>query len=187
MALLDSLPLDSLTASRLWSALDPDTRAAAARALYARASRAGDAGRAEADLAVARALRFRESAVRRLPVERRVHYLCRAARPDDALAASLLVAFHLAARSRMLAAFLDALGIPHDDGLIREGHRLEPPAAAALEAAVDRLFETFPAEEVGLYLASLLAVDSDTWGGLLPLLGRRLAPMFGEGAAPGDG
>ncbi len=187
MASLDSLPLDSLTPSRLWAVLDRGTRTAAARALYARASRAGDAGRADADLAIARALRFRESAVRRLPVEQRVQYLSRAARPDDTLAASLLIALHLAARSRMLAAFLDALGIPHDDGLIREDHRLEPPATAVLEAAVDRLFETFPAEEVGLYLASLLAVDPDTWGGLLPLLGRRLASGSAEGAASPGG
>lgn len=183
MGLLDSLPLESLTPSRLWSALDPATRATAARALYARASRAGAAGRAEADLAIARALRFRESAVRRLPVERRVQYLSRAARPDDTLAASLLVAYHLAARGPLLAAFLDALGIPHEDGLIREDHRLEPPSARALEAAVDRLFESFPAEEAGLYLASLLAVDPDTWGGLLPLLGRRGVPGPADGAA----
>jgi hypothetical protein len=180
MALLDSVRLEELTPSRLWSALDTETRASAARALYSKGRGVSDAARLEADLAIAHALKFRASAVRKLPLERRIAYLSRAARPDDGLAASLLLALHLETRASMLASFLDFLGIPHENGLIREDHELEPPDPSALEAAVNELFEAFPAEEVSLYLASLLAVDRETWRGLAPLLARR----SGTPAAP---
>lgn len=166
MHLLHDLPLDELTPARLWTTLDPPTRALAARALFD-----GDrAARDQANHAVAVALRFRDAGVRKLSVDRRVDYLTRVVRPDDALASSLLMALHLGCRQELLVSFLDVLQIPHENGLIAEDYELGPIDAATLAPAVGRLREHFDAAEVETYLASLLALDPDVWGGLGELL-----------------
>jgi hypothetical protein len=159
------IPLEGLSSARLWASLDAGTRALAARSLYHRDW--GDGlPRREADVAIARALRFREAAVRQLPIEKRVDYLIRAVRPDDLLASSLLLGLHLEARRPMLCAFLDELGLPHHDGLIDEDHELTPLPAERLAPALASLLERFPREEVLIYASSLLAMDPETWGGL---------------------
>jgi len=167
---LQELPIDDLSPSRLWGALDAETRALAARAMYGERET-----RREADAAVASALRFRPAAVSKLPVEQRVNYLLRAVHPDDGLAGSLLLALHLTYRRPLLAAFLDRLGIPHDDGLIDPDHDVEQIDPQTLTAAVEQLYTSFPAADVELYLTSLVAMDPDAWSGLLPALRERNA------------
>jgi len=165
MELLSRLDLHDLSPARLWAALDPADREEAARCLY-RPGGEQVAARREADRAIAAALNFREVAVRKLPAERRIGYLLRAVHADDALASTLLTTLHLEERVPLLEAFLDHLGIPQSDGLIDEDHEVEPPSAERLRGAVAHLREGFPAERVELYLASLLAMDPETWGAL---------------------
>lgn len=159
-----------MSPSQLWASLDPDVRLLAARSLYSH-----DWGesptRREADFAIMHGMRFRETAVRQLPVDRRAQYLARSIRPTDSLAGSLLLALHLEHRRAMLSVFLDALTIPHTDGLIDEDHELKPPTAAALKKAAKALAGQFPKDEVDLYLATLYVLDRETWGAALPLFG----------------
>jgi uncharacterized membrane protein YebE (DUF533 family) len=83
----------------------------------------------------------------------------------EVLAARLLVSYHLAHQRAMLRVFLDAVGIPHEDGLINA--ELEGPVTAdRLAAGVQALEAACPAGDVSLYLATLLAQDPDTWGAL---------------------
>lgn len=172
MALLERISLDRLTPVRLWEALDGETRLAAARALYRRDW--GEAStRREADLSIAAAMRFRDAAVRQLPVDRRVQYLAKMRIPTDGLASSLLMALHLEERAALLGAFLDALDIPHEGGLIDEDHEVDPPTDEAISAASTALFEGFPAAEVETYLASLVAMDAETWAGVARALESR--------------
>jgi hypothetical protein len=152
MPLNRKIPAEELTPARLWAELDDDTRRLAARSLY-RGEWEDPMGRREADLAIAEALRFREVAVR----------------PDDSLARSLLLALHLGQRKPILESFLDALEIPHEGGMIDENFDLEPPDAARLTGAVEKLRAGFPDDEVEIYLASLLAMDPETWAGLAEL------------------
>ena len=169
MPLTAHVDLAHCAPSQLWAALDLDVRLLAARALYAH-----DWGHAttrrEADFAIMQGMHFRESAVRQLPVDKRAAYLARSIRPNDSLASSLLLAFHLEHRRTLLAAFLDALGIPHNDGLIAENHDVKPPAKVALTRAVKTLRDTFPDADAELYLMSLYVLDRDTWGGLESIL-----------------
>jgi hypothetical protein len=158
-----------LTPDRLWPLLDTETRRLAARAVYVHAWSSPGPKR-EADTAVAAALRFRDTTIRKLPVEKRADALARVVRPDASLASSLLLALHLEHRRPMLKAFMDALEIPNEEGVIADGHELKPPGHTALAAAVERLRGAFPPDEVQVYLASLLALDPDTWGPLAPLL-----------------
>jgi hypothetical protein len=115
-------------------------------------------------------MRFRESAVRQLPVEKRAQYLARSIRPTDSLVGSMLLALHLEERRGMLATFLDALKIPHEDGLIAEDHEPSPPTEAALKKAAKALHDEYPADEVDLYLATLYVLDRQTWANLAPLM-----------------
>ena len=64
----------------------------------------------------------------------------------------------------MMGAFLDALGIAHDQGLINEDE-VKPDASKIPSAAAD-LAQKFPPEDVSLYLNTLLCQDPATWGGL---------------------
>jgi hypothetical protein len=169
MSLASRIDLSQCAPAQLWSTLEPEVRLTAARALYTH-----DWGesptRREADFTIMQGMRFRESAVRQLSVDKRAQYLARSIRPTDSLAGSMLLALHLEHRRAMLAAFLDALKIPHENGLISEAHDMKPPSPAALAQAATALREQFPAEDVDLYLATLYVLDRDTWAGLAPLL-----------------
>ena len=166
MPLLQNLTLDKLTPARLWPALDEPVRRLAIRAMY------GDDPdlRVQADQALADALRFRPAGVRKLPLDKRVDYFVRRVRPDNTLASTLLTTLHLAHRRTLLTAFLDALDVPNDDGLIPPDHEPEPISADRLAPAVETVRARFDAADVDLYLATLLALDPDVWGGLKPLL-----------------
>ena len=169
MSVASRVDLSQCAPSQLWASLAPEVRLAAARSLYSHDW--GEAGtRREADFAIMQGMRFRESAVRQLPVDRRAQYLARSIRPNDSLAGSMLLALHLEQRRAMLSAFLDSLKIPHAGGLIAEDHDMKPPSAATLQTAAKTLFERFPVDEVELYLATLYVLDRVTWAGLAPLL-----------------
>lgn len=169
MSLTTSVDLTTCGPAQLWGALPVETRQAAARALYAH-DWGNQPTRREADIAIMHGMRFRETAVRQLPIDKRAGYLARSIRPTDSLASSMLLALHLESRRPMLATFMDALGIPHTDGLIADDYETKPPAPAALKKAVAALEAKFDAADVDLYLACLLVLDRETWGGLAPLI-----------------
>jgi hypothetical protein len=173
---LRSISLEQLTPVEVWSALDPETRGLAAEAVYGGPG-ADPGAAAEADVAIARAARFRLVAVRRLPMEKRRDYLVRLVRPDDSLAATLLRALHLIHRSELLSAFLDELGIPHEEGAIDPEFDFDAnrPDAKQLLAATATLDARFPTEQVELYAMSLLAMDPQGWSPLHEVLLSRRA------------
>ena len=70
---LHDLPLDDLSPTQLWKALDEANRRDAAEAMYDDRET-----RLEADTAIAAAIHFRDASVRKLPVAQRVGYLLRA-------------------------------------------------------------------------------------------------------------
>jgi len=180
MSLLELLFTDAPTPARLWAELDPGTRRQAAAALY-RGTRGHAAGRREADAAISAVLRFREVAVRRLTIERRVGYLSGAVRPDDGLATSLLLALHLERRTALLRTFLDQLGIPHQDGVIDDEADVDQIDFRRLDEAVDGLYAVHPREQVELYLASLITMEPEMWRGLAEALRRRQTSRSVEG------
>ena len=171
MTIFHKLQLRELTPARLWAELDPETRQLAARTVYSDALD-DDTSRLEADTAIAATLRFRPVAVRKLPLDKRVGYLVRAVRADDSLASSLLLALHLGRRRSMLATFLDQLGIEHEDGVIQVDE-FEPPGAEKLTAAVEAVYDAFPETEAEVYFATLIALEPESWEGLIEVLESR--------------
>jgi hypothetical protein len=89
---------------------------------------------------------------------------------SESLASRALVVYHLTAKRPMLEAFLDALGIAHEDGLIAEGAK-DAPEPAALREAAAALRAAFPPSDVRVYFLTLAAQDPATWGALQPLAG----------------
>jgi hypothetical protein len=159
--------------SRLWKELPIEKRVQAAEAFWRDAESPDiEAQHAEAVSAIAQRLKFRTRTVLGLPVERRARQLAQMADVSDAIATRALIAFHFAARRSLMATFLDALGIEHDNGLITVDD-VPPPDESRLAAAVDALRQSHPAEDVEIYLRTLAALDGDTWANLRGVLAGR--------------
>jgi len=149
--------------SQLWKTLSPERKLQAADAFWQDDNAAAE--QAEAIAAIAQRIKFRVKSVHALPREKKAHYLTSLAGVSEIVAARLLVAFHLHHKRPMMAAFLDALGIPHEDGLIADGD-LQPPTAERLSEAARTLGDAYPPDDVALYLATLIWQDPGTWGPL---------------------
>jgi hypothetical protein len=66
----------------------------------------------------------------------------------------------------MMAAFLDLLGVAHENGLITD-ENLAKPDTAKVKAAAKDLSAQFPADDVSLYMATLVSQDPETWEALI--------------------
>jgi hypothetical protein len=120
---------------------------------------------AEAVALIARQIKFRPKSVLALPVEKKAKHLATMAQVSDLLAARLLVAYHLEHQRPMMGAFLDALGIAHEDGLIKD-ESPKAPDSDTLEKGVAALTAAYPKADVARYFWTLLWQDPETWGGL---------------------
>ena len=149
--------------SALWKSLSSERRLDAARAFWADDQAVAE--QAEIVGIIARQINFRPKSVVAMPAERRAAHLARMGNVSESVAGRLLVSFHLARQRPMMAAFLDSLGIAHDDGLI-SAEQLDLPDQRKLIEAADALASKFPAEDVVLYVSTLLVQDTATWGGL---------------------
>ena len=159
----DDTPNDTPTPAELWKQLSPERRLQAADAFW----RDENAGieQAEAIAAIAQRIKFRAKSVIAMPVEKKARQLVSLTAVSELLAARLLVAYHLAHQRPMMASFLDAVGIAHEDGLIAD-EEITPPSAETLKAAAKKLSGAYPKDDVTLYLATLTWQDPDTWGAL---------------------
>ena len=75
---------------------------------------------AEAVALIARQIKFRPKSVISLPLDKKARHLAGLAQVSDLLAARLMIAYHLEHQRPMMGAFLDLLGIAHEDGLIKD-------------------------------------------------------------------
>ena len=119
----------------------------------------------EAIAAIAAHMKFRTKSVLALSPDKRTRYLASLPTISDTIAARALVNYHLVHQRPMMAAFLDSLGIAHENGLINEEQVPKPDPAKLTHAASD-LASRFPAPDVSLYLSTLVSQDPETWGGL---------------------
>ena len=119
----------------------------------------------EAIAAIASHMKFRTKSVLALPPEKRSRYLATLPNVSDTIAARALVSYHLERHRPMMAAFLELLGIAHENGLIND-EEVSKPETAKLRSAAAELASKYPAEDVSLYFATLVSQDPDTWGEL---------------------
>ena len=149
------------TAARLWKRMTFEQRQRAARAFWREENIAAD--HAQAVQLIAKHNQRRPKTAAGLDAEARARYLANVPVPDE-LATRLLVVYHLAEQPAMMGTFLDALGIAHENGLIRDTD--VKPDPAKLGPAVAALASAYPPEDVSIYLNTLLCHDPVTWGGL---------------------
>jgi hypothetical protein len=149
--------------SQLWKRLPPERKLQAAEAFWSDDNAAAE--QADAIATIAQRLKFRTKSVVALPTAKKARHLVSMPIVSELVAARLLVAYHLAAQRPMMGAFLDALGIAHQEGLIEEDE-MPAPTPERLAEAAKTLAASYPADDVSLYFATLLWQDPETWGGL---------------------
>jgi len=150
----------------LWKGMAEEQRLQAAAAFWRESDNADQ--QIEAMVLLAQKLKARPKYIATLPVEKKAKHLAHYVGMPDVLAARLLVSYHLGHQRPMMVAFLDALGIVHDNGLIND----ELSGAVAddkLKLGAEALASAYPADAVRLYFETLLLQDPDTWGGLASL------------------
>jgi hypothetical protein len=154
---------EEIRPARMWRLMPLELRTSAARAFWADEQAALE--QAEAVALVAQQIKFRPKSVLSLPVDKKARHLAGLAKVSDLLAARLLISYHLEHQRPMMGAFLDALGIAHEDGLIKD-ESPKAPDAATLDKGVKELSAKYPKADVARYFWALLWQDPETWGGL---------------------
>lgn len=152
--------------TRIWKRLPADRRIKAAAVFWSDEQSTDQ--QIEAVAALATHMKFRTKSVIGLPLDRKAKYLATLPGISDNVAARALVSYHLEHQRPMMGAFLDSLGITHEDGLINEDN-VTAPDAEKMRAAAGELAGKFPAEDVALYFSTLVSQDPETWRELAAL------------------
>jgi hypothetical protein len=151
------------TAARLWKRLDREDRLVAASHFW-RDPHGELLGPALS--AIVKARHLRPQVARSMPPEEQARALASLMEPGETVAAGLLVALHLGDRRALLKTFLDALGLPHEDGVLKEEGEGQALAEGALRSAVQALLANHPRSHVEVYLNTLWLQDPERWQGL---------------------
>jgi hypothetical protein len=145
----------------LWKYMGETRRTAAANAFFA--DDAVKEFHAAANTYIARLKNFRPQFVKKLPLEKRAFYLATLPLSQE-LASQLIVNYHFAHQRPMMGAFLNALGVDNDNGLIKEDAEIGSPTPEQLSAAVQEIRSRFPEEDVNIYLLTLQSQNPEVWG-----------------------
>ena len=156
--------LSSFRPSKLWRRIPLERRIDAA-GLFWEDEHSADQ-QVEAVSAIATQMKFRPRSVIALPPEKRAKYLAQLPAISDTIAARVLVNYHLERQRPMMAAFLDLLGIQHENGLISD-ETVAKPDPDKVQNAAKELSTKFPPEDVSLYLSTLVSQDPETWEALI--------------------
>ena len=139
-----------LGAVNLWKALTPDERMAAAMSYLA-----DEAGaRKRLNHIVARARNFRPATVQKWPEEKLVKAIRHVPLNDHKVASALLTCHHLPGQRSMVIAFLDGLGVSHDQGMV-ESLAVVDAEEEVVRSAAREIVEEFGLQAAAVYLLTL--------------------------------
>ena len=161
--------LSEFRPSRIWKRMPAELRQQAATVFWSDEQSTDQ--QIEAVGAIAGAMKFRPKSVIALPLERKARYLASLPGMPDTIAARALVSYHLETQREMMGAFLDALGIAHENGLINE-ETMPTPDPEKVRAAAAELASKYPGDQVRLYFSTLVSQDPETWKELVALVQR---------------
>jgi hypothetical protein len=151
----------------VWDLMDDDEKKAAAVAFWNGADRES---RSALEIALATDLKFRQQSVRQLSAERVASRLVRLA---DNLPETVLFQYlfhlHMEQRRPLMVGYLDAVGLPHDNGALDLPDEFEGPDADKVEKAARDLAGA-EGKSALIYLGTLMVADTDFWAGLEPVL-----------------
>ena len=113
---------------------------------------------------LARALKFREESIRKMPIEKKSDLL--AARAGTAEFEQFidfaLMQYHTSHQSEMMGKFLDAWSIPHENGSI-EADEYKTPSTDEVKKAVSDVGASYDRRDVALYLATAGLLMGEDW------------------------
>jgi len=151
----------------IWEMMGEEEQKAAAIAFWNGADRENRAG---LEMALAQDLKFRPQSVRQLSAERVAARLVRLA---DALPETVLFQYlfhlHMGNRRPIMVEYLDAVGLPHDDGALDLPDDFEGPDAEKVLSA-GRDLAAAKGREALVYLGTLVVADGEFWEALEPVL-----------------
>jgi len=115
------------------------------------------------DAEVAKLLRFRPQAIKKIPIAKRAKLAKNwiEQKHNAELCYEFFGTYLVQKKKELVTGFLDATGVPHDEGMI-ENIEAAKPDPAKLEAAVRELDGKFGADDVTLYLA----LCAEQWPGV---------------------
>ena len=145
-----------------------DQRLRAARAFWATEEDEAADAQFQAVFFIAQQKKFRAKSVFAMDDERKAKQLASLHSVPEIVAARALIVYHLTEQRPMMGAFLDALDIAHENGVIKEEDVKPDPGKIA--PAFDQIAKTYAPADISLYLNTLLCQDPDTWGALHPLI-----------------
>lgn len=151
------------TANRLWRRLTPADRLLAARAFFADPPQ---------DLlgtalgVIVKARHMRPQVARSLSAEEQAKIVGTTLDVGEPFGQALLVSLHLSDRRPLLSRFLDALGLPHENGLLKEDADLKGIDEARLRDAATGLIASAPKDQVEVYFNTLWLQDPEQWAAL---------------------
>ena len=154
------------TAVRVWKRLGREEKIAAAARFF---EEPAQEVYASAVGAIIKARHLRPQVARSMPPEEQGRALASVLDPGEPVAAALLVALHLGARREMLRVFLDAVGLPHEDGILKEEADAVDLREPRLRAGAEALKAKFRTDEIRTYLNTLWLQDPERWDGLRAL------------------
>jgi hypothetical protein len=154
----------TLTPARLWKGMTSEQRLKAARAFWATEEDDAADAQFQAVFHIAQQKKFRAKSVFAMDDERRARQLASLHTVPEVVAGRALIVYHLVEQRPMMGAFLDALGIAHENGVIQEEE--VKPDPGKIGPAADEISKNFPRPDVSLYFNTLLCQDPETWGGL---------------------
>ncbi len=157
------------TASRLWKSLPREERLLAAGAFFREPS---PELYAAALGGLVKARHMRPQAARALDPDAQARILATVLDPGESLAQGLLVSLHFSERRELLGAFLDALALPHEGGVLTEEAESAPAASAESARGAVKSLSSFPPEQVRTYLNTLWLQDPERWAALPETLGQ---------------
>lgn len=151
----------------IWELMTEDEQKAAAVAFWTGADRES---RGALEMALAKDLKFRPQSVRQLSAEKVAGRLVRLA---DELPETVLFQYlfhlHMGERRPLMGGFLDAVGLPHDDGALDLPEDFDGPDPEKVESSARDLVSA-SGHEALVYLGTLIVADGDFWTGLEPVL-----------------
>ncbi len=151
------------SANRLWKRLPPPDRLAAAQAFFAEppTELLGTALGA-----IVQSRHLRPQVARALGKDESARILATVLDVGESLASALLVCLHLGERRALLVTFLDALGLPHEEGMLKEEAEAIEIDDAKVAKGVDALLAAHPKDQVRVYLNTLWQQDPEHWTAL---------------------
>src|SRR4051794_24377922 len=137
-----------LTPARLWKGMTSDQRLKAARAFWVTEEDEAADDQFQAVFLIAQQKKFRSKSVFSMDDERKAKHLASLYTLPESIAARALIVYHLTEQRPMMGAFLDALGIAHENGVI-QGDDIKPEADK-IGPASDQIVKAFPPDDVSL-------------------------------------